>query len=327
MALPSPIVGLLVASLGVASLGLAGCAALVDARATSREAAWRTQNPPEGQFMEVDGHRVHYVERGSPRAGRPSLVLIHGANGNTRDLTFGLTARLESDYHVIVLDRPGLGWSDTLGEVDNDPRVQARHLQAAVRQLGVRRPVVVGQSYGGSVAMAWALEDEDNTAALVLIAAPTYPWEGQLGPWYRINDSALGRPARNLVAAFAPESYIEEVIASIFAPQPVPQGYNAYIGSGLSLQRATLENNTRQVNALNGYLREMHMRYSELSLPIEQVHGDADTTVGLEIHSRRLAEELPNATLQVLEGVGHMPHHTTPDDILAAIERAVSRAR
>lgn len=321
MKLSGPLAGVL-----LLAFGLAGCAAYIDARATSREMAWRDAHPPQGRLLPVNGLNVHVLERGRPRGAAPSLVLLHGASGNLNDFTFDLIERLEPDYHILALDRPGLGWSDSLGSADSDPRAQARQLRAAVRQLGVRNPVVLGHSYGGAVAMSWALNAPEDTAALVLLAAPTYPWEGKLGAWYRLNASPLGRPTRNLVASLAPEHLVSGVIAGIFEPQPVPEGYDMHIGAGLSLQRSVLEANTRQVNALNGYLRQMQPLYGTLTLPIEQVHGDLDTTVGLELHSRRLAADLPNAALQVLEGVGHMPHHANPDAVVAAIARAVARA-
>ncbi len=46
----------------------------------------------------------------------------------------------------------------------------------------------------------------------------------------------------------------------------------------------------------------------------------------LEVHSARLAELIPGANLTVLENVGHMPHHTVPDEVVAAIDRAAARA-
>src|SRR5271155_393210 len=63
--------------------------------------------PANGHFIEVDGARIHYLDKGSG----PPLVLIHGLAGQTRVFTHSLLDRLKSEYRVIILDRPGSGYS------------------------------------------------------------------------------------------------------------------------------------------------------------------------------------------------------------------------
>lgn len=69
----------------------------------------------------------------------------------------------------------------------------------------------------------------------------------------------------------------------------------------------------------------MEPNYPKLTLPVEIIHGSADTTVPIDIHAIPLSKRLPNAHLTVLDGIGHMPHHSNPDEIVAAIKRAASR--
>lgn len=316
---------MLLLALGALML-LVGCAAAIDARADAREAQWMAEHPPVGDLIVVNGRQVHLRESGRAAGTAPDLVLIHGANGNLRDFTFDLTQRLERDFRILAVDRPGLGWSDSLGEADNDPRAQARHLRAALAERGVNRPIVLGHSYGGAVAMGWALEAPQDTAALVIIAGATYPWDGSLGLWYRINDGPLGRVGRALVSAMAPETAARGVFASVFEPHPVPGGYVDHFGAGLSMRRSSQEANTRQVNALNEQLLRMHPEYPGLTLPIELVHGDADTIVGLDIHSARMERDVASVRLDRVAGGGHMLHHSHPDQVVAAIHRAAARA-
>lgn len=323
MPLPSP---LAIAVTLFTLVGLAGCATLVDSRADRRETLWMTEFPPVGQFVEVEGHRVHLLVTGRSRGSAPEVVLIHGANGNLRDFTFDLVERLEGDFRVIAVDRPGLGYSDSWGEADNDPALQARVLRDAVAQLGVRRPIVVGHSYGGAVALAWGLQAPRDTAALVLLAGASEPWEGDLTFWYNLNDTVLGGPARTLVAAFAPESAVEAALANVFAPEAVPEGYGDHIGAGLSLRRESQETNNRQVNSLLPYVTAMQPRYPSLRMPIELLHGDADETVPVEVHARRFIREVPSARLTEIPGAGHMLHHTHPEAAVAVIREARRRA-
>ena len=106
----------------------------------------------------------------------------------------------------------------------------------------------------------------------------------------------------------------------------MPEGYDHHIGPYLPVRLPVFRSNTRQVNTLRPHVVEMEKRYPDLALPIEIVHGNADKTVPISIHSGPLAELVESANLTVLEGVGHMPHHTHPDDVIAAVERATARA-
>ena len=305
----------LAASLLIAALGLAG---VTHRRASAREAAAAAAYPPTGRFVTVQGKRLHYEMAGSG----PDLVMIHGASGSLRDLTFALRDRLTDRYRVTVVDRPGLGHSDPLEE--SSLAAQARHIKAGLAQLGVTAPVVLGQSYGGSVALAWALDG--GPRALVLVASPSMPWPGKLDPWYRLTSTWPGRAlAIPLVSAFVPQSYVSSVTASVFAPDPVPPGYEEHLGAALTLRRGTLAANTSQINALRAELVTMEPRYPTLTLPVELVHGTADTIVPLDIHSEPLSQLLPDATLTVIPGAGHMPHHSHAALVIAAIDRAALR--
>jgi pimeloyl-ACP methyl ester carboxylesterase len=309
----------LAASLLIAVVGLAG---VTHWRASAREAAAEAAFPPTGAFLILDGRRLHYEIAGHG----PDLVMIHGASGSLRDLTFALRDRLTDRFRVIVLDRPGLGHSDALP--DTSLLAQARVIKAAMAQLGVTDPIVLGQSYGGAVALAWAL-DADPTGgprALVLVGSPSMPWPGELDPWYRLTSTRAGRAlAVPVASAFLPQSYISAATTAVFAPDPVPPGYEDHLGTALTLRRETLATNTAQVNALRAELVTMEPRYPTLTLPVELVHGSADTIVPLHIHSDPLSRLLPDARLTVIDGAGHMPHHAHADTVIAAIDRAALR--
>ncbi len=301
---------------------LVGGVFVVDRKATAREDAANTAFPPEGQIITVDGLRVHAYVAGSG----PDLILIHGASGNLRDFTFSLIPKLTDRYRIVAFDRPGLGWSDPLPADNTNPAAQAAHLRRAADQLEVENPIVLGHSYGGAVAMAWALDNPD-TAALVLVSAATMPWDG--GIWYMHN--VMGNPigartAVPLITAFAGNATAETAIRDIFKPDTMPEGYLENIGASLTMRRTSLQINSAQVANLKPFIIAMRARYPELTLPIEAIHGDTDTIVPLRVHSGPLSEVLPNVHLTVLPNTGHMPHHAQEAQVLATIDRAATRA-
>ena len=106
----------------------------------------------------------------------------------------------------------------------------------------------------------------------------------------------------------------------------MPAGYAAYIGAGLTLMREPLRANASHRATLKAEITAMQPRYADFPVPLEIVHGDADTTVSLTVHAEAMVRDTEQARLTPLPGVGHMPHHSHADDVIAAIDRAAARA-
>ncbi|MGR3501203.1 alpha/beta fold hydrolase [Pseudaestuariivita sp.] len=311
-------------ALWITPLALAAAALLVSGCASVRESAAERSHPPSGQFVEVDGHRVHAWVEGSG----PDLVLIHGSSGNLRDFTHTLTAKLTGRYRVIAFDRPGLGYTPEMNPDGDSLKAQAALLQRAAAQLGADKPIVLGQSLGGAVALAWATYTPDALSALVTVSGVSHPWDGPLSTYYQVLSNPVGQvTAVPAMTAFVPRSAIESALEDVFAPQAVPEGYLDHFGARLTLRRATLRANADQRARLKSDVEAQWPLYaSEIKVPIEVVHGTEDTTVGYGIHAVRMDVEVDLANVTPIEGAGHMPHHTHQDAVIAAIDRAASRA-
>ncbi|GFE50154.1 hydrolase or acyltransferase (alpha/beta hydrolase) [Roseobacter cerasinus] len=316
----------------IATLLVLALVAVVQWRATAREAQASADFPPTGQLIATGSRRVHVQVLGD---NGPDLVLLHGASGSLREFTFDLAHQLKDRYRVILLDRPGLGWTDrasarfggSLNRNAESPADQAAMLQEAADALGVTNPIILGHSFGGAVALAWTLSRPKGTAALVMVSGVSQPWPGELDWQYRIMDTTLGNLiVPPLVSALAPGSLVRSSAESIFWPQQMPEGYLAHIGPDLTLRRQTFRANAQQINSLRPHVVEMSKRYSELTLPVEILHGTADEIVPIHIHSEPLAQQIDGAVLTRLEGVGHMPHQVATDAVVAAIDRAAARA-
>lgn len=314
--------------MGLGKLGwMLGCAALfaltTACTADFRETRAEEEFPPEGQFLTVNGARVHFVTKGSG----PDIVLIHGASGNLRDFTFSLVDKLAGRYRVTAFDRPGLGYTDRINPNGTTIIQQANLLADASAQLGLQKPMVLGQSYGGAVALAWAVERPEALSALVLVAAASNPWTSDLSTFYQVTSNDLGSavvvPA---LTAYVPNSVVRSAIEDVFKPQEPPPGYAEHIGAPLTLRRDTLRANADQRANLLDEIKALHTRYGSIDVPTEIIHGDADTTVGLSIHSIPLSKQIRGANLTVLPGIGHMPHHVAEPEVIAAIDRAAARA-
>lgn len=292
---------------GAAAAGLAGGASAAES------------HPPLGAFVQAEGLRIHHIDRG---AG-PAAVLIHGASGNLRDFTFSLLDRLVArGLRVIAFDRPGLGYSDRALVRGWDPAVQARVLRAAAAALGVENPVVLGHSWGGAVAMAWAVQAPRETRGVLSLAGATHPWGEGVGMLYTLAASPIfsgltRQAARLMIDTDDPES----VVARIFRPNRVPDGYADYIGVELALRPDTFRHNAEDLTHLDAALAVQAPRYAGLPTPVEAIHGEADKTVWASVHAEPLVRQVAHGRLTLLPGVGHMPHHAREDAVVAGVAR------
>ena len=282
-------------------------------------------HPPAGLFLTIDGVRLHVADLGLPRGSpgaEPAVVLIHGASGNMEDMRLALGNRLANSHRVILIDRPGHGWSSRPpGDAYASPARQAELVAKALTQLGVRRAILVGHSWGGAFATAYALAFPDRTAGLVLLSAVTHPWPGDPG-WYNNLTSLRGIGPLFLRTLVYPlgSFLIKGVSRSVFEPQPMPEDYLRRAAIRLVLRPKTFFANARDLALLNGFIAAQVPSYVGLRSPTIIITGDRDTVVSPKINACALAATLPRAKLVFLEGVGHMPHHARPEAVAAAID-------
>jgi pimeloyl-ACP methyl ester carboxylesterase len=302
-----------------------GAGAIITVIGTARiEAA----HPAAGRFVEIAGGRLHVLELGPPIRLDPAapaellpIVLVHGASGNLQDMRLALGDRLAANRRVILVDRPGHGWSDRPGgAADASPARQAALIVQALDRIGVRRFVLLGHSLGGTVATALALAYPDHVAGLVLLAPVTHPWVGGLG-WYNaiLSTPVVGPLFARTVALPLGALLLDGGAASVFAPQAVPADYVRRAAIRLLLRPSEFVANAQDVAVLKDFVTAQAPRYGEIAIPTVILAGSADATVSPRIHARAIAAAVPDARLIMLEGVGHMPHHTDTDAVVAAI--------
>lgn len=278
-------------------------------------------HPPVGRFVDVPGGRLHVLELGP--ADAVPVVLLHGASGNLQDMRLTLGARLAGRHRVILIDRPGHGWSDRPGgDDDASPMRQAVLIDAALRQLGVRPAIIVGHSFAGAVALAYALAFPDRVAGLTLLAPVSHPWPTGIAWFYSLTSApVIGEIFARTVVLPLSFPFLDTFARLIFAPQPMPQGYVRDTAAALVLRPSEFVANAQDVARLLAGVTAQALRYGEIAARTVIITGDADTIVSPTIHSKALAATLPHAKLILLPGVGHAVQHVAADLVIAEIDR------
>ena len=288
-------------------------------------------HPPRGSFVDIGGLRQHVVEIGAnadAQKSAPPIVLIHGAGCNLEDMRLALGQRLAARYRVILVDRSGLGWSARAGRHGSAPAAQAAILRGMLDRLAVPRAIVVGHSWGGALAAAFALDHPERVAGVVLLAPPLYPRLRGMTWLYALFATPLaGWLYAHTLALPLGAPFIGMAMASAFLPQLPPRGYLKRSGAWLLLRPATFLANASDIAGLNSNLKAQATRYATIIAPTIIMTGDRDLIVPPEQHAIACAAAVPNARLVVLPGIGHMLHHAAADRVVAEIEALAVSAR
>lgn len=284
--------------------------------------------PPTGQFIAINGHRLHFVET-RPAAGEPlgTVVLLHGACSNLVESMLSLGSALAKQYRVIAFDRPGHGWSErTIGIGVAQPARQAGVIAEALRRLGIRNAVIVGHSWSGAVVPNFGLDHTDVAGAMLILAGVTHPWPGGYVAWYkRLTASWLGwlftrTLAVPLALLFSPSS-----VRKTFAPQAAPPEFMEKAFIPLVFRPTALYANARDAAALYEAVARQSARYREIGIPTVVIGGELDEIVWTDLHALSFARDVPGAELIVLPGVGHMPQYAHTDLVVSKIEALAER--
>lgn len=293
--------------------------------ATSACTSWRIENrhPAIGEFVAVDGERLHYLELGEKSPTEPTLVILHGSSANLKDTKLALGDTLAKNHHVILFDRPGRGYS-TRPENGYLLDVQARLMHDALVKLGVENPIVIGQSLGGAAALAYTLRYQDEMSGAVLLAPVSHEWPGGVVWYNNVSSKPIsGFLLRRTIIPHYGRMVAKKSAQGAFWPQPAPDNYYERAGIELLFRPKEFINNAADVAHLKPQIIEMSKRYNEIDIPVKIYAGAHDTTVSPTIHSYNLSQDIPNAEFTLLPAVGHGLHHSASVPIIAGIEALI----
>jgi pimeloyl-ACP methyl ester carboxylesterase len=252
------------------------------------------------RFVTVEGTRLHFLIKG---AG-PAVVLIHGNPGSGQDWV-RLFGPLAAHHKVVAFDRPGHGLSQRPKRGDTTVEVQARLLHEALKQLHVERPIIAGHSWGGALALVYAINYPEEVAGVVLAAPAVYESQG-IGSL--VTDlpavPVIGDAANSVLTPLFGTSIVRSELKKAFSPDPVPENYLRSV-----LAEWTKPEKVKWYSMddalLNDSLKKFSPRYPEIRVPVSILTGDSDLCVSKKDNAERLHQALPKSNLIVLPKTGH----------------------
>jgi pimeloyl-ACP methyl ester carboxylesterase len=267
------------------------------------------------QSVVVDGTSLNYVSAGS---GRP-VVLIHGNPGSYQDYTLAVIERLSQSYYVVAFDRPGHGYSERQDSVHTTVEVQARIIRDALDKLGIKKPVLVGHSRGGSLVLAAAVAYEKDLAGIVLLAPAAYPTVSR--EWWSLlpHVPLIGNLVVNRLTPFLGRAMVRKSLQQAYDPQDVQEDY---VEQSLELwiQPDHIRACAYDERTLGASLTGLSKHYRDIEVPVVIVTGSADRLLDPEEHAYPLHRVIKNSKLVVLPETGHQLPQTRPDAVVSAVD-------
>ena len=273
------------------------------------------------KFVTVDDTRLHFVIKGE---GRP-VVLIHGNPGSGQDWTrvFGPLSGL---HKVIAFDRPGHGRSERPKHIDVTVEVQARLLHDALKQLHVERPIVIGHSWGGALALVYAINYPKEVAAVVLVAPAAYESQDVSLVTELPAVPVIGDAVNFVLTPLFAATVVRSELKKAFSPDPVPKNYLRSVLSEWTKAKKVKAYSLDEAS-LNDSLKQFSPRYPEITIPVSILAGDSDLIVPEKKNAERLHQVLPKSRLILLPKTGHQIPFTRSQAVVDEIERIQKLSR
>ncbi|MGJ4882402.1 alpha/beta fold hydrolase [Bradyrhizobium sp. HKCCYLRH3059] len=281
--------------------------------------------PQQGQAIPVAGATINLVDIGPRNASGPPLLLLHGASSNLEAMRRPLGDLLAQRHRVLLVDRPGHGWSPRARPEDSTPAAQARMLDEVLARLGVGQVVLVVHSWSGALGLRMALDFPDRVAGLVMLAPVAYPWRGGVGRYNEaVTTPVVGPLLAHTITLPLGLALMAPGARGVFAPQAMPDDFVDRTATPLLLRPREFMANARDLVTLKQAVIEQAPRYGEIKVPVTIVAGEADRTVHTDIHSRPLARVVPQSRLIVLPDLGHMVQNAVPELVAGEVDRIVA---
>ena len=307
------VAGALCAALALAACG-PGLEGVAEAVSVTKASRFTVAGPPAAPV------RLHTEEEG---AG-PALLLIHGFGANNYSWR-AVRPELARTHHVIAVDLKGFGRSDKPLDEDYSALDQAKLLLQLLDQRGIREVSVAGHSFGGGVALTLALElnrkHPGRLKKLILVDSVAY--QQGLPPALHVLRTPYVGPASAaivppilqssaaLVLAYKDNSKItQEAIDAYARPMYEPGNRHALVKTAEKI--------------LPEHINILTHEYRTISQPVLLIWCREDRIVPLAV-GQRLARELPNARLEVIETCGHVPQEEEPAATAGLMQRFLLR--
>lgn len=266
----------------------------------------------QGKFIDIDGEKIRIIQKGEGQ----DILLIHGMPGSIEDWQ-PITDSLSKTHRVTVFDRPGHGFS-TAKTYDYTLKSNTRIVNKLITKLNLNNVIVVGHSYGGSIAINLATIGNNNIKSYIIVAAPLYQFSPET--LFKIASAPIiGKGFTTFIATTAASEKIEEGLLFAFG------GNKEILTNDFLTTRKKIWSQPKvfyaiakeQVNYFEG-LNKIYSNYKNINKKVSILIGDKDREKTIA-DCKRLKNEIPNADITILKNTAHYIQLEQPNKLINVI--------
>jgi pimeloyl-ACP methyl ester carboxylesterase len=264
------------------------------------------------KFVEVDGMNVHFRDEGTSSDSLP-IVLIHGTGSSLHTFN-GWTAKLKQKHRIIRMDLPAYGLTGAFPSRDYSMKNYVLFMKRFLKALDIPKCVLGGNSLGGGIAWNFAVDYPEMVDKLILIDASGYPTEAKSIPLaFKIAQTPI---INTLFTFITPRFIAKKSVENVYADKSKVS--EALVDRYFQL---TLRKGNRQAFIDKLTAHKTPSRYQKIKCLKQKtlvIWGEKDELIPPEA-AYKFDADLPNSTVVILEGLGHVPMEENPTASLAPV--------
>jgi pimeloyl-ACP methyl ester carboxylesterase len=267
-----------------------------------------------GRHVTVDGVKLRVYQQGNG----PDVLFLHGSIGNLEDFETVMPA-LAKQFRVTSIDRIGHGYSEMAPDKANIASNTA-YTEKLIQVLKLNDVIVVGHSYGGSIALKMALDKTPGTRGYVLIAPAAYPFTSTRLIEHVLATPSIGKGLLVMLRPFIAEPMLKNALLYSLKPN-VKDVDPTFMEFRLKLWNNTgiLYTRVQQTSDVIAELAQMSTQYQNIQQPVTILLGDSEPHRDIAADCHRLVKAIPDSKLTMVKGSGHYIQYKDPQTVIDAI--------
>ena len=274
----------------------------------------RFQLPFKGNFDEIDGVRIHYVDEGSG----PPILMVHGQPTWSYLYRKMIPPLVDAGYRCIAPDLMGFGLSDK--PTDESVYTLRRHVELVtglIEKLELKGITIVGQDWGGPISLRYAIDHQDNVRALVILntlvkTTPIHLWFSLVFQSGGFSSFLIRRMDLFRKIAFRRGWPFRRPIETSVMEQYKMTHPTAASRAGIAAFPKMIPGSGRHPNA--EYISEIDAVLRQWDIPVLVMFSDGDIAFKID-EGQRIAEMVPNGRFQIVRNAGHYLQEDAGEEI------------